>query len=283
MHNPENLIIKLDKNDQYRIFAPDALPDDMGELLRIEVKAGDYIFPRNYEQALLVAYLDRGLALNIATGDPGTGKTFLTFAHALSTELQNRKRNGKGAHGEKRKFFLVKPLLEVGEKLGALPGDVPEKISPSFQPFFDVLRYFFGNKLSSIEIKAEMGRYIFVIEGIEFEICPLAFILGRNVRNSYMFLDEAQNGTTAQVEAFCTRSAENTQVYVTGDVRQCYLPKGVTPGLNDLIEIMKYAPEATGKEDGSCHVELIKSDRSPSVQRFLEARRARDKAQKDKA
>ncbi len=268
MHNEEQRLFFKDDNGQYR--------GQDKQLLRIKVKDGDYIHPKNDGQAELIARLDLGLALNIAEGDAGTGKTFIMFAHALSKELERQQTFGKKAHGEKKKFFLVRPLLEVEEKIGHLPGTIAEKLSPSFQPFFDVLHYFFGDQIQ--EAKAILGRYIITAGGIEFEISPLAFIRGRNIRNAYMFLDEAQNATVRQMDAFQTRAAEGTQIFVTGDTRQCDLPRGVESGLADLLDILEYAPEATGPEDDIVRVRLTEVERAPIVKRYVAARRARDKA-----
>lgn len=272
MHNQtEAPLFILDDNGQYR--------DRDNKLLRIKVKGDDYIYPKNGEQAELIAKLDLGVALNVGTGDAGTGKTFLMFAHTLAKELERREKYGKKAHGDKRKFFLVKPLLAMDEKIGALPGDLPEKILPMYQPFMDVLHYFFGDNLG--EVKPVLGRYLLNCGDIEFEIAPLAFIRGRNIRNAYMFLDEAQNATERQIDAFQTRAAENTQVFIMGDVQQCDLPKGENSGLADYLDILKYAPKATGPEDDFVMVELLKSERSALVQRYLLARRARNAAREE--
>ncbi len=57
-------------------------------------------------------------------GPAGTGKTYLAIAQALS-EVLSKKR---------RKIVLTRPVVEAGENLGFLPGDLAQKISPYLRP-----------------------------------------------------------------------------------------------------------------------------------------------------
>ena len=55
-----------------------------------------------------------------AIGPAGTGKTYLAVARAVEAlESSNVKR-----------IILVRPVVEAGEKLGFLPGDLSEKVDP---------------------------------------------------------------------------------------------------------------------------------------------------------
>jgi phosphate starvation-inducible protein PhoH and related proteins len=62
-------------------------------------------------------------------GPAGTSKTF----SACYTALQLL------ANGEIERIILTKPIQESGEKLGSLPGDVNEKISPFMESFMITL------------------------------------------------------------------------------------------------------------------------------------------------
>jgi len=77
------------------------------------------VFPRSSGQSL---YL-QGIAshdLVFAIGPAGTGKTYLAMAYALR-ELLTKSR---------RKLVLTRPVVEAGESLGFLPGDLEQKINP---------------------------------------------------------------------------------------------------------------------------------------------------------
>ena len=69
-----------------------------------------------------------------AVGPAGTGKTFLGVCYA-SKLLKT---------GMCKKIVLVRPVVEAGEKLGFLPGDLKEKIDPYLVPLYDCLDDCFG-------------------------------------------------------------------------------------------------------------------------------------------
>ena len=65
------------------------------------------------------------------------------------------------------------------------------------------------------------------------EITPLAFCRGRNFKNSWIILDEAQNATPSQIKMLLTRISNGSKIVINGDVEQT---DRVTPknGLLDL-------------------------------------------------
>jgi len=63
--------------------------------------------------------------ITIITGPAGSSKTFLMCYYVIDTLKKN-----KFEH-----ILLTKPIQEAGEKLGALPGDVEEKINPHYESF----------------------------------------------------------------------------------------------------------------------------------------------------
>jgi phosphate starvation-inducible PhoH-like protein len=52
------------------------------------------------------------------------------------------------------------------------------------------------------------------------EITPLAFCRGRNFKNSWVILDEAQNATPTQIKMLMTRISFGSKIVITGDVEQ---------------------------------------------------------------
>lgn len=65
--------------------------------------------------------------LTIGVGPAGTGKTYLAVACALRA-LDSRKI---------AKVILSRPVVEAGERLGFLPGDLIEKVNPYLRPLYD--------------------------------------------------------------------------------------------------------------------------------------------------
>jgi phosphate starvation-inducible PhoH-like protein len=150
-------------------------------------------------------------------GPAGTGKTYLAVAQAVA-ELKAKRKN---------RIILVRPAVEAGESLGFLPGDIKAKVDPYLRPVYDAL-----HELMPAEKIAKM------IELGIIEICPLAFMRGRTLNNSFVILDEAQNTTIAQMKMFLTRLGEGSKAVITGDVTQIDLAKNVASGLVKIQQIL---------------------------------------------
>ncbi len=179
------------------------------------------VFPRT----LMQGYYLQGLAesdIVFGIGPAGTGKTYLAVAHALSQVLTRRK----------RKLVLTRPVVEAGESLGYLPGDLAQKISPYLRPLYDAMESLIP--FETIQ-RMEDQRVI--------EIAPLAYMRGRSLNDCYVILDEAQNTTREQMKMFLTRIGEGTQAVVTGDVTQIDLPRKNTSGLLHAVDILRSIPE----------------------------------------
>ena len=72
--------------------------------------------------------------LVMSVGPAGTGKTFLAVVCALR-DLQA---------GRVGRIVLTRPVVEAGEKLGFLPGDLYEKINPYLRPLYDAFHTLLG-------------------------------------------------------------------------------------------------------------------------------------------
>lgn len=155
--------------------------------------------------------------LNFGIGPAGTGKTYLAVASAVDA-LER---------GAVQRIVLVRPAVEAGEKLGFLPGDLAQKIDPYLRPMYDALYEMLG-----------FDKVTKLIERQVIEVAPLAFMRGRTLNESFVILDEAQNTTIEQMKMFLTRIGFGSKAVVTGDVTQIDLPRGITSGLRDAIEVL---------------------------------------------
>ncbi len=190
---------------------------DLLKDLHISLPRSPKVFPRNHNQAL---YIDGMFKYDIvfAIGPAGTGKTYLAIAHALMEILEKKK----------RKLILTRPVVEAGESLGFLPGDLNQKISPYLRPLYDAIDSLIP--FSTIK-KLEENRII--------EIAPLAYMRGRSLKDSYIVLDEAQNTTKEQMKMFLTRLGEGSKAIITGDITQIDLPSRKKSGLIHSIDVLK--------------------------------------------
>lgn len=151
-------------------------------------------------------------------GPAGTGKTYLAMAMAINAYLSKRV----------SRIVLVRPAVEAGEKLGFLPGDIAEKVSPYIRPLYDAL-------FDMMDI----DRATKLIEKGVIEIAPLAFMRGRTLNDSFIILDEAQNTTSEQMKMYLTRLGFSSKTVVTGDVTQIDLPVGKVSGLVEALKVCK--------------------------------------------
>ena len=175
------------------------------------------IYPRGKGQA---AYIQGMRACEIAfcIGPAGTGKTYLAIAEALRLVLSKRL----------RKLVLTRPVVEAGENLGFLSGDLAQKISPYLRPLYDAME-----SMIPFEIIHRME------ENRTIEIAPLAYMRGRSLNDCAVILDEAQNTTKEQMKMFLTRIGTGARAVITGDATQIDLPRRGESGLLHAAEILK--------------------------------------------
>lgn len=174
------------------------------------------VVPRSVTQKEYVEAI-RHFDVVFAIGPAGTGKTYLAIAMALAAMKR----------GEIERIFVSRPVVEAGENLGFLPGDLQEKIDPYLRPIFDALREMVG-----------MERVQRMIDSGVLEIAPLAYMRGRTLNNSFAILDEAQNSTVMQMKMFLTRLGINAKAIVTGDITQIDLTDSRQSGLVAVRRIL---------------------------------------------
>jgi phosphate starvation-inducible PhoH-like protein len=179
--------------------------------------AGTKVFPRSVRQARLFSELETN-DLNFFVGPAGTGKTYIAVAHALREILAKKK----------RRLVLTRPVVEAGESLGFLPGDLTQKISPYLRPLYDAIEALLPAELIH---RLEEQNLI--------EVAPLAYMRGRSLRDSYVILVVSQNTTREQMMMFITRLGENTQAVVTGDITQIDLPRRNVSGMVHVLGVLR--------------------------------------------
>ncbi len=182
--------------------------------------SGRPITPKTHAQK---AYVDTIRANDVVfgLGPAGTGKTYL--AMALAVAALNRR--------QVKRIILTRPAVEAGEKLGFLPGDLRDKVSPYLRPLYDAL-------YDMVDIE----RADQLIERGVVEVAPLAFMRGRTLNDAFVIFDEAQNATRAQMKMFLTRLGFDSQAVITGDATQIDLEDRYQSGLGHAVELLDGVP-----------------------------------------
>ena len=156
--------------------------------------------------------------ITIGVGPAGTGKTYLAVAsaaHALANDSVKR-------------IVLVRPVVEAGERIGFLPGDIEKKVNPYLRPLYDALYEMLGFE--------RVGR---LLERSTIELAPLAFMRGRTLNDAFIILDEAQNTTVEQMKMFLTRVGFKSKAVISGDITQIDLPRSTQSGLKHSVRILR--------------------------------------------
>jgi len=205
--------------------------------------SGRSIYPKTFNQKKYIDAINHH-DLVFGVGPAGTGKTYLAVAQAVA-DLKN---------SVVKKLIITRPVVEAGENLGFLPGDLKEKVDPYLIPLYDALYEMLGTQSTMMLME----------KGI-IEIAPLAYMRGRTLENAFVILDEAQNTTKVQMKMFLTRLGFASKMVITGDPSQTDLPKGASSGLNQALSLLEELDDIK-----IVQFEKIDVVRHPLVQRILE-------------
>ena len=225
------------------VTAP-AAPDAVDDAPLLIPGGRNRIYARSDRQRRYLHALTRR-ELVVAIGPAGTGKTFLAVAAALQAVLSRRK----------RRLVVTRPVVEAGESLGFLPGDLAQKVDPYLRPLYDAMDALVANDTVR---RMEETRVI--------EVAPLAYMRGRTLADSYVILDEAQNTTREQMKMFLTRLGDGSRAVITGDITQIDLPRRQDSGLIHIMSVLSPVQEI-------CFVHLGQEDvvRSVLVRKIVQA------------
>ncbi len=175
------------------------------------------VYSKNAHQERYIRAMESN-SIVFSIGPAGTGKTYLAVAAAV--DRYHRRSIDK--------IILVRPVIESGETLGYLPGDILEKVDPYFRPLYDAL----DEMMSREKVRRSIDRG-------SIEIAPLAYMRGRTLNNAFVILDEAQNTTSGQMKMFLTRLGASSRAVLTGDLTQVDLPDPSRSGLLEARDLLQ--------------------------------------------
>lgn len=162
------------------------------EAKRIKPRTG------NDEQLMaLDALLDDTIPVVVLTGRAGTGKTLLALAAALQ----------KIEDGKYDRVVLTKPMIQVGEEFGILPGEIKDKFLP-----------YLGNYTSNLE--EIFGQQVVDPTHVGMELMPIQFIRGVSWSHKFVIADEIQTMNHHEILTLGTRVGQHTKLVLMGDLKQ---------------------------------------------------------------
>lgn len=173
------------------------------------------LVPKTQAQKQFLSSLQSN-TLTLVRGSAGTGKTYVALTYAADL-LRN---------GEIDRLILSRPLVGVDgeeDKIGALPGDLDEKLAMWAMPMVDILEERLGK-----------GHFEYLRRADKIRIVPMAYLRGTTFDNCFIHCTEAQNTSVSQVKMLLTRVGLNTKVVLDGDLAQSDLRKA--SGLQDAAD-----------------------------------------------
>jgi phosphate starvation-inducible PhoH-like protein len=190
---------------------------------------------------LLKTLRDKDTKMVFISGPAGTSKTFTSILAGL--HLINEKRVSE--------IIYVRSAVESSDsKLGFLPGEMDDKLSPYVQPLIDKLEELLQR--SDIEKLKKEER----IHGF-----PINFLRGLNWNAKVIVADEAQNMTKKELITLITRVGEFSKLYICGDPDQSDIN-----GKSGFTQIMNIFDDEESKQNG---IFLFKFDEEDIVRSGL--------------
>jgi phosphate starvation-inducible PhoH-like protein len=140
--------------------------------------------------------------ITVISGPAGSGKTLLSIWAAYQLL--------KDESDVTERIVIIRLAAETcGEKIGALPGGLDEKLGYLANPIIDNLRQFLTD-----------GEIRYMLEKNIIEVLPVSHARGRSFQNSVVIAEEIQNLDHAMVLTLVTRIAEGSRMVLNGDPNQ---------------------------------------------------------------
>ena len=152
------------------------------------------------QKKLLQIIFDSESKIIFISGPAGTSKTYVAIYGALQLYNMNNERG----------ITYVRTIAESGEKsLGALPGEMAEKINPYMMPMNEKLdELLIPGQASTLKEKE-------IVKGM-----PINYLRGASWRDEIVIADESQNFTFKELTTLMTRLGEGSKLIICGDPMQ---------------------------------------------------------------
>lgn len=187
------------------------------------------------QQRFIDLALDKKVKMLLVSGPAGTTKTYLSVLAALM--LMNEKRISD--------IVYVRSIVESADvKMGTLPGEADDKLSPYTRPLLD--------KLDELLPKDHIQ---YLIKDSRVEGLPVGYLRGLNWNAKAIIGDEMQNLTKKELVTLMTRAGEFSKLFLCGDPQQSDIN-----GRSGFQSIFNLFNDDTSKEHGIYTFEFTEED-----------------------
>lgn len=163
-------------------------------------------YPMNMTQKMAFHLLwNDNVPIKTLFGVAGSGKTRM----AIRIALERLKRE------DFAKLLIVRQPTAVGDDLGYLKGTKDEKMEAWMKPIRD--------NMSEEEFQYQLRSGGKFLNNIEFDV--IGYMLGRDLRNTIVLVDDAQMMTKDQMKMVGSRIGEGSVLMLCGDVDQIFADK----------------------------------------------------------
>ena len=221
---------------------------DLGNRKRFHPRDLRPLQPMNDNQEKYLDALYSEIPIVMGLGFAGTGKSYLALHSALHQVFDDST--------PYEKVYIVRNIVESGQAMGFLPGEISQKIEPYEAPYKSMTKEMMQFNSPYDHLKA--------LDYVEF--MPPNFIRGTTLEG-IIILEEAQNMDYGTIRDIISRAGPHTKVVVNGDVRQDDLARlRKQSGLSQLIKVTNQMPYGS-----VCKVDFQLEDivRSGLVRDFL--------------
>lgn len=202
--------------------------------LQIDLHIINRILTPKQKQFIDIA-LDKGTKMMLVSGPAGTTKTYLAVLATLM--LFNQKKVSD--------LLYVRSVVESADvKMGTLPGEADDKLSPYTRPLTDKL----DELLPRVEIE-----YLFKEHRVE--ALPIGYLRGLNWNAKTIIGDEMQNCTRKELITLMTRTGEFSKVFLLGDPMQSDINSR-----SGFKEVFDFFDDEDSKQNGIFTFEFTEDD-----------------------
>jgi PhoH-like ATPase len=200
----QNPIIEGLINNQYVVIKNtegqiiDKFRYDGEKLCKLKIENIKGFKPKTYKQECCFDLMsNRDIKCKIVSGVPGSGKTKIALQYGFHFVDK----------GLVKKIFIIRYNVSVGEKLGFLPGTKEVKLAG----WLGCIKDNIDDKQNTLE--ELMQKEIIEVEAVET-------IKGRDIKNAWIIVDEAEDLTEEQFKVIGERVSSGSYICFIGDYNQ---------------------------------------------------------------